>query len=175
MIIKITICSWRFTFSMAPITHIIGVNSILEDGNHIIMWDFDASDFWTVHDELLKVQQVYKLPNVYITETSPKTGFHAWCFKKVDWHKLVEILAFTKGIDYNYFKYGIYRGKFTLRVSSKCGRKIQPAKILKSKEPEEIDIHELRDWVKYETLADGRKSKKYELIIRRRETPEVLL
>ena len=148
---------------MAPITKVVGVNSDLPDGDHILMWDFDASDFWTVHDELLKVQQVYKLPNIYITETSLKTGFHAWCFKKVEWQRLVEILAFTKGVDWNYFKYGIYRGKMTLRVGPKCGRVIKPAKILKSSEHEDVTIHELRNWTQYETLADGRESKKLEL------------
>jgi len=165
MIIKVTIGSWRFTFSMAPITKIVGANSLLPDGNHILMWDFDASDFWTVHDTLLEVQQVYKLPNIYITETSPKTGFHAWCFKKVSWRKLVEILAYTKGVDWNYVKYGIYRGQMTLRVSDKCGRKIQPAKILKSREPEDVTIHDLRSWTEYETLADGKESKKIEVKI----------
>lgn len=87
MIIKVTLGSWRFTWSMAPITKVIGVNSLLSDDNHILMWDFDASTFWAVHDALLEVQRVYELPNIYITETSPETGFHAWCFKRLPWRK----------------------------------------------------------------------------------------
>lgn len=165
MIVKLTIGSWRFTFSMAPITHIIGVNSRLEDGDHIILWDFDATDFWTVHDTLQNVQRVYNLPRIYIRETSKGTGYHAWCLKRTAWRKLVEILAFTKGVDWNYFKYGIYRKVFTLRVSPKCGRKIRTVHVLESRVPEDVQVPELRSWVKYETLADGRKSRKVELKI----------
>lgn len=167
MIVKITLGHWRFTFSMAPITNIIGVNSNLPDGKHIIMIDFDATTLDKVISEMLKIQNVYSLPTIYITETSKGTGFHAWCFKKVTWEKLVEILAFTKGVDWNYFKYGIYRKHFTLRVSPKCGRKIKPVTKLPSTIPEDITTHELRNWVRYETLADGRESIKHELKITR--------
>ena len=169
MIVKITIGSWRFTFSMAPITKVIGVDSTLPDGNHILMWDFDHVDFWQVHDALVEVQQVYMLPRIYICRTSPRQGFHAWCFKRVPWRKAVEILAYTKHVDWNYFKYGIYRGHFTLRVSPKCGRKIKLEYILESPHKEDVPLHELRSWVQYETLADTHKSKKHELIISRRK------
>ena len=165
MIVKITLGRWRFTFSMAPIVNIIGVDSTLPDGNHVIMIDFDATTLEKVITEMLKIQSVYHLPTIYISETSKDTGFHAWCFKKVTWHKLVEILAFTKGIDDNYFKYGIYRKHFTLRVSDKCGRKIKHITKLPSPVKEDVTSHELKNWVNYETLADGRESKKYELKI----------
>ena len=167
MIVKVTLGSWRFTFSMAPITRVTGVNSNLPSGEHIIMWDFDHVDYWQVHDSLLNVQLTYKLPTIFILQTSPKRGFHAWCFKRVSWEKLVEILAFTKHLDWNYFKYGIYRGKFTLRVSPKCGRKISLLNRLMSKEKEDVTIHDLRSWVEYETLSDSHVSKKLELTIPR--------
>jgi hypothetical protein len=167
MIVKLTIGSWRFTFSMAPITNIIGVDSTLEDGKHIIMMDFDATKLEDVINEMLKIQAIYNLPTIYIAETSKGTGFHAWCFKKVSWRKLIEILAMVKGLDWNYFKYGIYRGHFTLRVSTKCGRQIKHVTKLPSPTPEDVTTHDLRNWVKYETLADGRKSRKYELKITR--------
>ena len=165
MIVKITIGCWRFTWSMAPITNIIGVNSKLEDGNHIIMWDFDATPYYEVRQELMKVQRTYELPTIYITETSKGTGYHAWCFKRVSWRKLVEILAYTKHLDWNYFKYGIYRGEFTLRVSPKCGRKIKYMDIITGEVKGDVTVHDLKSWVKYETLADGRKSKKWSLQI----------
>lgn len=165
MLVKVTLGNWRFTWSMAPTTRVVGVNSVLPDGKHIIMWDFDHVDYWKIHDELLQTQAVYKLPTIYITSTSPKQGFHAWCFKKVSWRKLVEILAYSRLVDWNYLKYGIYRGAMTLRVSSKCGRKITAFHKLISNEPEDVTIHELRSWVDYETLADSHKSHKVELIV----------
>lgn len=163
MIVKVTLGNWRFTFSMAPTTKVIGVNSILPDSNHIIMWDFDATTFPEVRNELQRVQATYQLPNIYITETSKDTGYHAWCLKRVSWRKLVEILAYTKGVDWNYFKYGIYRQCFTLRVFPKCGREIKHKHTLFSDVPEDVILHDLRNWVEYETLADGRKSVKHEL------------
>ena len=165
MIVKFTIGCWRFTWSMAPITYIIGVNSTIDGDDHIIMWDFDATDFDTVFLELARVQRTYHLPNIYISETSKGTGYHAWCFKSVSWHKLVEILAFTRGLDENYFKYGIYRKHFTLRVSPKCGRKKRHVYTMRTKVPEDVTVHDLKKWVKYETLADGRKSHKIALEI----------
>jgi len=165
MIVKFTIGCWRFTFSFAPITNIIGVNSTIDSGDHIIMWDFDATKLGEVVEELTRVQQIYKLPNIYVSETSKGTGFHAWCFKRVSWRKLVEILAFSRILDWNYFKYGIYRKHFTLRVSPKCGRKKRYVTTLRSNIPEDVTVHDLKHWVDYETLADGRKSHKIALEI----------
>jgi len=165
MILKITIGNWRFTFSMAPITRVVGVNSLLPDGQHILMWDFDETNFWQVHDALLETQRVYQLPNIYILETKKDTNYQAYCFKAVPWRKAVEIIAFTKGVDWNYFKYGVFRGKFTLRVSPKCGRKPKLVHILKSDIPEDVFIHDLRDWVEYETLADNANQRKIELTL----------
>ena len=163
MIIKTTLGSWRFTWSMAPITHIIGVNSNLPDGNHILMWDFDFIDLKDIRVELKIIQRRYELPAIYILKTSPKQGFHAYCFKRVEWKTCVEILAATHHIDWNYFKYGIYRGHFTLRVSPKCGRKIVPDVTLESKFAEDASVTDLKSWVQYETLADTHKSRKVEL------------
>lgn len=169
MIVKFNILGWRFTFSMAPTTKVIGVHSTLPNDEHILMWDFDHIDYWQVHDELLKIQLIYKLPTIHIMATSPRRGFHAWCFKRVSFKKLVEILAFTKNVDWNYFKYGVYRGKFTLRVYPKEGREIVPIKLLKTNVPDDATIVDLKHWVEYETLSDRHKSGKLEISIIRSE------
>jgi len=165
MIIRLTLGSWRFTFSMAPITKVIGVDSLLPDGNHILMWDFDDTTLQKVIMALEDVQNVYHLPTIYILETKPNKNYIAYCFKKVPWRKAVEIIAFTKGVDWNFFKYGVYRGRFTLRVSPKCGRKPKLVWKLKSDVAEDAYITELRNWVKYETLADGYTSNLHEINI----------
>ena len=81
----------------------------------------------------------------------------AYCFKRLPWLKVVEILAFTKGVDWNYFKYGVYRGHFTLRVTPKSGRKPKLIWMLVSAVPEDCGIVDLIYWTRYETLADGAK------------------
>lgn len=163
MILKLTIAGWRFTWSMAPVTKVVGVNSNLPNGNHVLMWDFDESTLNYVTEALLHIQHIYALPNIYILETKAKENYIAYCFMQNSWRKTVEIIATTKGVDWNYFKYGVYRGKFTLRVSSKCGRKPRLIWTLQSEIPENCSIRELRSWVKYETLADNATTKKLEL------------
>jgi len=163
MILKLTIGKWRFTFSMAPITKVVGVNSILPDGDHILMWDFDTGEYDVIRANLRMIQFTFELPNIYICKTGKKHGYHAFCFKKVYWRKCVHILAATPDLDWNYFKYGIYRGHFTLRVSPKHARHITYLETLRSSVPEDCKPENLQSWVMYETLQDGWKSKKAEL------------
>jgi len=148
---------------MAPTTKIIGVNSILKDGNHILLWDFDHVPIEPIKNELRWIQAKYRLPRIIICKTSKIAGFHAYCFKKVTWRQCVEIIASSHLMDWNYFKYGIYRQKFTLRVFPKCGRKIEPYMILDSPYKEDATIEDLTSWVQYETLTDSHKSRKVEL------------
>ena len=92
-----------------------------------------------------------------------KGNYIAYCFKRLPWRKVVEIIASTQGVDWNFFKYGVYRERFTLRVSPKCSRKPKLVYILRSPEKEDVYITDLKSWVKYETLEDGWKSKKVEI------------
>ncbi len=165
MILKLRIGRWRFTFTVAPLTDVVGVNSNLEDGDHILMWDFDETTFDEVFKNLLMVQRIYNLSSIYILETKKDTNYIAYCFKKTPWLKVVEILAFTKGVDWNYFKYGVYRGNFTLRVTAKSGRTHKHIWTLRSEVPDDCSIPELKSWVKYETLEDGQHTSLRELNI----------
>lgn len=154
MIKKWRIGRWRLTITFAPMSDVTGVNSNLEDGNHILMWDFDDTTLNDVATSLLKVQSIYELPHIHILETKENKNFIAYCFKRLPWLKVVEILAFTKGMDWNYFKYGVYRGHFTLRVTPKDGREPKLIWMLHSDTPEDCVIADLRRWTKYETLSD---------------------
>jgi hypothetical protein len=156
MIWKLRIGKWRITFTFAPVTDVIGVNSNLDGDDHILMWDFDDTSLKDVVDELLRVQRIYELPKIYILETKKDTNYMAYCFKRTPWRKVVEIIAFTKGVDWNYLKYGVYRNRFTLRVTPKCERLIRLCLTLPSAVPEDCSIPDLKSWVKYETLADKR-------------------
>ena len=160
MIIKLRLGHWRFTFSFAPVVDIIGVNSKLPDGRHILMWDFDDIPLQNVIDVLRGTQYEYMLPNIYILNTGAPNHYIAYSFAACSWNTAVEIIATTWGVDKNFFKYGVYRERFTLRVSPKCGRKPILATILRSIIPENCSIAELKSWVKYETLPDNWHSKK---------------
>jgi len=165
MIWRLRIGRWRFTFTMAPVTEVIGVNSRLPDGRHILMWDFDETLFQDVYAALETVQNVYNLPKIYIFETKRGQNYIAFCFKAVSWRKAVEIAAFTQHVDWNFFKYSIYRGWFTLRVGPKCGRVPRLVWVLESDVPEDCTVLELKRWVTYETMEDGAKTHIIELLL----------
>jgi len=165
MIIKTTLGRWRFTFSMAPITKVVGINSNLPDGKHILMWDFDTGTIGEIKAILRAIQFIYNLPTIRIAQTGKTTGYHAICLYRVEWRDCVKILAATSKLDWTYLKYGIYRGHFTLRVSPKCFRHITYHSMLVGYPKEDVNMKELNSVTKYETLEDGWKSKKVELRI----------
>jgi len=147
MIIKIRIAHWRFTWTFAPVTDVTGVNSTLPEGDHITMWDFDDVFLHEVIDALSTVKYFYGLPNIYILSTGKLKHFIAYCFKALPWRDSVRIVASTNHVDPNFFKYGVYREHWTLRVTPKEGRKPRLVKILYSKIEEDCSIDELNSWV----------------------------
>ena len=152
MIIRIRIGNWRFTFTLYQITDITGVNSLLPDGNHILMWDFDDVPLEIVQSELGIIQSIYDLPTIYILNTGKPNHYIAYSFAKCTWRLTVEILAATPHICEDYFKWGVFRKRFTLRVTPKEGRKPKLVALLYSKTPEDVNVSELTSWVK-DTLS----------------------
>jgi hypothetical protein len=148
MIVKIRIGHWRFTWTFAPVTDVTGVNSTLPEGDHVTMWDFDDVSLNLVVAVLEEVQCFYKLPNIYILNTGTPDHHIAYCFKAMPWRESVQIVASTKYVDPNFFKYGVYRERWTLRVTPKEGRKPRIVEILRSTVHEDASIDELNSWVK---------------------------
>jgi hypothetical protein len=163
MIFKIRICNWRFTFTFAPVTNVEGVNSTLPEGDHIVMWDFDDVPIALVTNTLCLIQMAYGLPNIYILCTGTKDHYIAYCFKAMPWRCSVQVVASTDYVDPNFFKYGVYREHWTLRVSPKEGRRPHIVSTIYSDIPEDCSINELNSWTNYETLASNASTKKVEL------------
>ena len=153
MIFKFRLGKFRFTFSFAPVIDVTGVNSSLGEGNHIAMWDFDGIPLFKVVKNLLKTQRHFKLPNIYLFQSSEGNNYIAYCFTKRKFLEVMKIIAYTDGVDFSFFKYGVYRERFTLRISEKNGFKPKLLTVLKSRYPEEASLPELKSFVKYETLA----------------------
>jgi hypothetical protein len=153
MIKRITIKNIRMTFTIAKVAKVIGVNSNLEDGRHILMWDFDDVSLNKVEDVLKEVQFHYQLSDIFVVETKSDTNFIAYCFTALDWRKSVEIIASTPRVDYQFLRFGVYRGHWTLRVTPKNGRKPKfVARLLGLMKPT-CSPKDLKSWVKYETLS----------------------
>lgn len=185
MIVKIRIGRWRLVATISPVIDVKGVNSQLPDGNHILMWDFDNVSLPYVRNALETTQRTYQLPNIYILETKPpniqfgkftKVGdgssyaevkglgnYIAYCFKRLKWRKTVEIILYTKHVCWNFIKWGVFRKRFTLRVTPKEGRTPKHVLTLHSKTPEDVTILQLKSWVQYETLSDQYKPRMIKL------------
>ncbi len=157
MIKRIYIGDIKVTLTIARVVKVGGFNSLLTDGNHILMWDFDDTSLEEVKGNLLQVQRYYKLPRIYILETKQATNFIAYCFKRVSWTKAVAIIAQTRGVDWHYVKWGVFRDKFTLRVTDKGHGKPHCVAVLESAMPEDTIVEDLAYWQKYETLKDKDK------------------
>lgn len=153
MIKRLTIGSHRLTFTFAKVAKVIGVNSELEDGRHILMWDFDDTELTEVKAALKVVQVRYFLSDIYILETKKDTNYIAYCFTALSWRRTVEIVAATDKVDWQFLRFGVYRGHWTLRVSPKGDRSIHFKARLEGMELPNCSTHELNSWVRYETLS----------------------
>lgn len=152
MIIKLRIGHIRITFTIAQVIDVLGVNSKLPDGNHILMWDFDNTTFDKVADALEFVQKHFNLPRIHILLTSKPHNYIAYCFKRCTFRQAIAILGMTDGIDLNFYKWGIFRKRWTLRVGAKANSTPKFICYLGSEVKEDATIEELKSWVTYETL-----------------------
>lgn len=155
MIKRFDIGSLRFTFSFSPIIKIVGVNSYVGDGQHILMWDFDDNTLEEIKEALKVVQTRYFLSDIHICSTGKVNGYHAYCFTTVDWRRAIEIIAATPCVDMKYLKWCLFRGRLTLRVGEKMGRKSYCVATLEGYQLPDVTIKDLKSWVVYETV--GRK------------------
>lgn len=153
MIFKLRFGKWRLTVTLAPIIDVIGVNSSLPDGHHILMWDFDNVPLKKVKDALLVQQLMHVLPRIRILETQPSKNYIAYCLTRCTLNKAIEIISSTQFICFNFLKWGVFRKRFTLRISHKHGKRPRLVHVMESDIVEDVSISELRSFVKYETLT----------------------
>lgn len=141
------------TFTCAPVLNVMGANSKLGNDQHILMWDFDNKSLMAVKASLSEVQKRELLPEIRIFQTSKGNKYQAWCYDRVSWWDCKRIIASTHYVDEGFYRFGVFRGHFTLRTSSKHG--FTPHLVAK------LDIgvvphateFDLISWTRYETLA----------------------
>lgn len=153
MILRATIRNRRLTLTYARIAKVIGVNSNLGDGKHVLMWDFDDIELRNVRTALWLVQDTYQLSDIHLLRTKKPHNYIAYCFTALEWRQAVEVIAATRLVDWQFFRFGVYRGHFTLRVTPKGDRGIQFVEILSGETPPNCTPSDLLSWVKYETLS----------------------
>ena len=153
MIKRLTIGHYRLTLTMARIAKVIGVNSQLECGRHALMWDFDDVPLSIVLSSLKVVQYRYFLSDIHILRTKEPHNYIAYCFSSQEWRTACAIIVQTPNVDWQFYRFGVYRGHFTLRVTPKGDRQIVFAHRLEGWSQPDCTPEELKSWVRYETLS----------------------
>jgi len=130
----------------------VGINSRVGKDKHFLFWDFDDVDLIDVCGALKEVQKRYHLPSLYVFNTGKPGHFYAICPKLVSFKKACEIIAATRYIDLQFYRLGIMRWRWTLRISNKPNREnIKLACIIDSDEPTVDSLGEIKSFVLYET------------------------
>jgi len=152
MILRFRVWKWRFTFTFAPVVDVIGVNSKMRDGRHILMWDFDHLPLAAVIAILTELAYRERLPDIFILESSKPDNYIAYCFHACSWWDSKRIIASTPKVDEQFFKYGVYRGYWTLRVTMKDKYHPKLVYTVYSVYSNTARVDDLDSWVVYETV-----------------------
>jgi len=115
---KIILFNYQLRIYILKLEKRIGVNSqkYNDVNKHILMWDFDEASLATIYYSLYTLLKKYRLPTIYIVRSSPKK-YHAYCFTARTFLQICHILSDTPKLDIAYFRIGIIRGYFTLRIT----------------------------------------------------------
>jgi len=110
---------WYLKLELERKVPVRGFNSKLQDGTHILMWDFDRATLDGVLDCLEQVQLEFQLPPITVMESKKERNYHAICFQRNNFAHAAYILASTEGVDQVFVGLGFWRGYWTLRYTSK--------------------------------------------------------
>lgn len=152
MILRHKFRSWRVTFAVVKVEETVGLNSNLPDGNHILMWDFDLITETQMIEELRKLQQVHHLPDIYVFLSSEAGHYHALCLERSTWKDAIAYVNEPEGVDRQWFKGGVVRGYFTLRIGLKHSVEPRAQYKLDGSVAESVSMSELVNYDRYETV-----------------------
>jgi len=110
---------YRIALSIGKVTDVEGINSNVVGGGHIVMWEFDITDYGEVWAALKTAQIEWNLPTITIARSHPDGGFHAYCFPWVTWLQSLSIVASTAHVDEAYINLCAMRNHWTLRITDK--------------------------------------------------------
>lgn len=150
MLINKRIGKYRIRMAIEKVEDVIGVQSKLRDGNHVLLWDFDNVGYLMVESTLKQVQNRFELSRIIICATGSENGYHAYCLQRCSFMNALSILAATVCVDPGFVRLGAFKGEWTLRVSEKNGHDIVPVAELYSNVADTVEVEELCDFVQFE-------------------------
>jgi len=139
---------FRLAFQVKRVEVVEGVNSKIDDETHFLMWDFDDIELTDVKESLLRVQDIFDLPEISILRTK-ENGYHAYCWKACTFVQARGIIAFTPNVDRHFLAIGTGRGYFTLRFTDVEGRGFEHVCILPSEVKSDLNYKDVNSFVEY--------------------------
>ena len=153
MIIRFRIRRYKASLIIGKVTDVKGVNSTLANGQHILMWEFDITDYEAVKSALKWAQGIHDLPQIHVSQSHPGGGFHAYCLARTAWIDSIAIIAGTNYIDPGYVSMCAMRGHWTLRLTDKGQGAPEFLETLPAERAEDVLSNELKSWVQYEVWS----------------------
>jgi len=148
-ILKRSFGPYTVSLYMGKQTEVTGINSNLQDGSHIVMWEFDSPEPSNMLGQLRLAQQYHCLSDIHIARSSEGGGYHAYCFTALPWIYSMHVVSGTGGVDPGYISMCAMRGHWTLRTSDKGRGAPQHWLTLPSNVPPDCDKHDLIGGVNY--------------------------
>lgn len=114
-----------------------GVHSLQPKLNkHALLLDFDEGNLDNIINNLKLIQKRYKLPNIYIVESS-FGRYHAYSLACRELKEIIHIVSAIPDIDIMFLRLGIARGYYTLRISKRSLSDFELKRVLYSSYPSE--------------------------------------
>ena len=132
---------------------ILGVNSNLKNGLHIPMLEFDDVNLRCLFAEIKNLQDRFRLGQAVIVSTGRFDSYHVFFKNQVTWKNAIKICAESELYDLKHLQFSLKRGHFTLRLSSKGGRKNELVDIIESDYASNCEFSDFDSFVLYETAV----------------------
>lgn len=151
---------YELTFELNKVVKQTGVCSKIGNSDkHIFMADFDNIALENVKKQLLNIQNYYVLSDVVILESS-KNNYHAYSYVARDFNEICKMLLDLPDVDETFFRLGVARGYWTLRISDRKNSKITKVYTLLSRKSYEMSPLDLMI-TEYITMNLGDKPKEH--------------
>ena len=109
-----------------PKAKTLGITSYCKDSKHVLFFDFDGMNLKEINYELNRLQDYYKLSDIYLFENDKLKSFHAICLDKFDIYTAISMIRQTsadRGFKNAPLRYALR--KWVLRCSEK-GKRNKP-------------------------------------------------
>lgn len=153
---KFRIGRYQISVMAGPVTDVIGINSTLKDGQHIVMWEFDETDGLKVQGALWAALCFHQLPDIHIARSHPGGGFHAYCFRRMSFVESLHIVSGTAWVDPNYITLCAMRQHWTLRLTDKGQGQPEHLITLRGTVEPDCDFMDLTGVVEYRARRKGK-------------------